>query len=73
MHFNEPTPILPEGGKENSPGWSEAQPWECIHNMISSPVGALDISCHTPPSGARANAKAIRNRPIIVPRDVGVE
>jgi hypothetical protein len=34
-------PFLPEGGKENSPGWSVAQSGECPPNNVVRPVGAL--------------------------------
>jgi hypothetical protein len=30
---------LPKGGDENSPGWSTAQPWDCIRPHLARPVG----------------------------------
>jgi len=34
-------PFLPEGEKENSPGWSAAQSGECPPNNVVRPVGVL--------------------------------
>jgi hypothetical protein len=40
VNLNSP-PFLPEGEKENSPGWSAAQSGECPPNNVVRPVGVL--------------------------------